>query len=361
MNKEAALADLKKQYGTPGAPLAFGGINLIKRYYGNALSIKDIENFLAGSRSYTLHREFKRPKYNPFYCRKLRQQFQVDLIEIRQVARYNNNFNYILVCTDIFSRYLWARLLRRKTGEETLQQFQDILNEAKTLPKTLHVDRGAEMRNKLFKNFCAEKNIEIIYPNSSHHAPHIERLGKSLQMLIYKYITSVQNFTFYHKLQDFVRTYNTRMHRSIGMTPEQGELPENSFKIIQMHEKKYAKILKTKKIKYSVGDQVRFSKLKNHFTRSYNAQSQEEIMKVSRVFTHLPRVMYELTSLSGEKIEGKFYQEELTLIKNQDEFLIEKVLKKKGKKILVKWVGYGPEQNSWIDENDITSIKDFQT
>jgi hypothetical protein len=84
-------------------------------------------------------------------------------------------------------------------------------------------------------------------------------------------------------------------------------------------------------------------------------------MKVSRVFTHLPRVMYELTSLSGEKIEGKFYQEELTLIKNQDEFLIEKVLKKKGKKILVKWVGYGPEQNSWIDENDITSIKDFQT
>ena len=110
-----------------------------------------------------------------------------------------------------------------------------------------------------------------------------------------------------------------------------------------------------------MGDQVRFSKLKNHFTRSYNAQAQDEIMKVSRVFTHLPRVMYELTSLSGEKIEGKFYQEELTLIKNQDEFLIEKVLKKKGKKILVKWVGYGPEQNSWIDENDITSIKDFQT
>ena len=47
MNKEAALADLKKQYGTPGAPLAFGGINLIKRYYGNALSVKDIENFLS--------------------------------------------------------------------------------------------------------------------------------------------------------------------------------------------------------------------------------------------------------------------------------------------------------------------------
>ena len=83
-------------------------------------------------------------------------------------------------------------------------------------------------------------------------------------------------------------------------------------------------------------------------------------MKVSAVFKRLPRVLYELESLSGETIEGKFYQEELTKVANQDEYLIEKVLKKKGKKLFVKWLGYPESSNSWINANDITSIKDIE-
>ena len=163
MNKKEALADLKKQYNTAGHPVAFGGINVIKKYYGKILSVSDIEDFLARSRSYTRHREFKRPIYNPFYCRKIRFQFQLDLIEIRKVAKYNNNYNYILVCIDIFSRKLFARLLHRKTGKEVLEQFKSILEEAVTHPKTVHCDRGAEMKNSQFKNFCRENGISIIY------------------------------------------------------------------------------------------------------------------------------------------------------------------------------------------------------
>ena len=52
---------------------------------------------------------------------------------------------------------------------------------------------------------------------------------------------------------------------------------------------------------------------------------------------NVPRVLYEMTSLSGEEIIGTFYQEELTKVRNQDEYLIEKVLQKKGKQILIKW------------------------
>ena len=83
-------------------------------------------------------------------------------------------------------------------------------------------------------------------------------------------------------------------------------------------------------------------------------------MKVTTVFKHLPRVLYQLESLSGEVIEGKFYQEELTLVLNQDEYLIEKILKKRGKKLFVKWLGYPESNNSWINTNDVTSIKDIE-
>lgn len=38
----------------------------------------------------------------------------------------------------------------------------------------LHL-QGAEMKNALFKDFCSKNGIAIIYPNTSHHAPHIGR------------------------------------------------------------------------------------------------------------------------------------------------------------------------------------------
>ena len=380
MNKEEALNDLRNQYNNPGSPLAFSGIGPIKKFYGNALSVKDIENFLATSRSYTLPRHFKRPVFNPFFIRRLRQQFQVDLIEIRKIAKHNNNYNYILLVIDVFSRKIWARLLRRKTGTETLMQLKSIFEEAKILPKTIHCDKGTEMKNQLFKDFMEDKNITIIYPNTryvllkyclliyhlyiflsfSHHAPHVERAGQSLQRLIYSFITANQNYTFYDRLQDLVKTYNSRIHRSTGMSPNDGELPQNHRKIRQMHEKKYSEIKKTPNIKFKPGDKVRFSKLKNRFTRSYQPQAQHEIMKIAAVFKHLPRVLYQLESLSGEVIEGKFYQEELTLVLNQDEYLVEKVLKKKGKKLFVKWLGYPESFNSWINADDVTSVKDIQ-
>ena len=38
---------------------------------------------------------------------------------------------------------------------------------------------------------------------------------------------------------------------------------------------------------------------------------------------------------------------------NQKEFRIEKVLKKKGDKLYVKWKGYDNSFNSWIDKKDL--------
>ena len=38
---------------------------------------------------------------------------------------------------------------------------------------------------------------------------------------------------------------------------------------------------------------------------------------------------------------------------NEQKFRIEKVLKKKGDKLYVKWKGYDNSFNSWIDEKDI--------
>ena len=57
-------------------------------------------------------------------------------------------------------------------------------------------------------------------------------------------------------------------------------------------------------------------------------------------------------ALNGEEIVGTFYENELQKT-NQKEFRTEKVIKRKGDKLYVKWEGYNNSFNSWIDKKDI--------
>ena len=55
--------------------------------------------------------------------------------------------------------------------------------------------------------------------------------------------------------------------------------------------------------------------------------------------------------LNGEKIDGTFYEQELQKT-NKREFRIEKIIKRKGDKLYVKWKGYDSSFNSWINKKD---------
>ena len=59
-----------------------------------------------------------------------------------------------------------------------------------------------------------------------------------------------------------------------------------------------------------------------------------------------------INDLNGEEIKGSFYEKELQKT-NQKEFRIEKVIKKKGDKLYVKWKGYNNSFNSSIDKKNI--------
>ena len=66
------------------------------------------------------------------------------------------------------------------------------------------------------------------------------------------------------------------------------------------------------------------------------------------------RILYHghINDLNGEKIIGAFYEKELQKT-NQQEFRIEKLIKRKGDKLYVNWKGYNNLFNSWIDKKDL--------
>ena len=98
-----------------------------------------------------------------------------------------------------------------------------------------------------------------------------------------------------------------------------------------------------------VGHHVRISKYKNIFSKGYTPDWSEEIFVVKK--NTVPWT-YVISDLNGEEIVGRFYEKELRKTK-QKEFRIEKVIKRKGNKLYIKWKGYDNSFNTWIDKKDL--------
>ena len=111
------------------------------------------------------------------------------------------------------------------------------------------------------------------------------------------------------------------------------------------------KKLNNKDSKFKVGDCVRISKYKNVFANGYVPNWSEEVFVVNKIKNTVPWT-YEINDLNGEKIIGSFYEKELQKT-DQEESRIEKVIKRKGDKIYVKWKGYDNSFNSWVDKKDL--------
>ena len=110
------------------------------------------------------------------------------------------------------------------------------------------------------------------------------------------------------------------------------------------------KIKSRKKLK--VGDYVRISKLKGAFEKSYLPNWSVENFKVIRVQPTHPTT-YLLQDLHGKHIKGAFYNEELRKTCFKNVYLVEKVLRRRGKSSFVKWLGFPSTENSWIDSKNI--------
>ena len=103
--------------------------------------------------------------------------------------------------------------------------------------------------------------------------------------------------------------------------------------------------------KFKVGDHVRISNYKNIFAKVYVPNWSEGVFIVNKINNAVPWT-YTISDLNGKQIIGSFYEKESQKT-NQKEFRIEKVLKRKGDKLYVKWKGYNNSCNSWTNKKDL--------
>ena len=116
-------------------------------------------------------------------------------------------------------------------------------------------------------------------------------------------------------------------------------------------ESRSSKEVNNKNPKYKLGDYVRISKYKNIFAKGYTPNWSEEVFIIEKV-KNTVLWTYVINDLNSDEIVGTFDEKELQKA-NQQELRIEKVIKRKGDKLYVKWKVYDSSFNSGINKKDL--------
>ena len=296
--------------------------------------------------NYQFANELYKQIINKFKRRKVYSSFReniwgVDLADMQSLSKHNKGIKYLLCAIGLFSKYAWIVLLKDKRGITNVNAFQKLIWKGRK-PNKIWVYQAGEFYNLLFKRFLKINNIEMYSTYNERKSVVAERFIRTLKNKIFKHMTAVSKNVYFDVLDDIVNNYNNTLYRTIKMKPI--EVTSDSYA-------EYNEDSNKKHPKFKVRDYVRISKYKNIFAKGYTQNWSEEVFVVSKIKDTVPWTC-EISDLNGEPIIGSFYEKELQKT-NQKEFRIEKVLKRKGDKLYVKWKGYDNSFNSWIDKKDL--------
>ena len=176
-------------------------------------------DWLKDNETYSLHQQAHKPKKRSrVVVEGIDTQWDIDLMDMGPLAKQNDGVKFLLIAIDVFSRYLFVRPLKTKTGKEVKAALESIFEEGRQ-PEICRFDQGKEFSNKTVEDLLRQKNIAFFTTQNETKANYAERVIKTLKKRIYRYITHTDKERYIDKLQDFVRSYNSTYHRSIGMPP----------------------------------------------------------------------------------------------------------------------------------------------
>ena len=314
----------------------------------------EAKEWLRGEKTYTLHR----PAISKFVRRPtvvagIGEQVQADLVDVTRLNRANGGVKFLLTCIDVFSKRAWVFPLPNKKGSEVAEKVEALLNDAKF--RTMQTDKGKEFYNADVKRvLAAHGTTHFSTENNTIKAAVVERFNRTLRDRIYHHMTYKGTQEYVSVLPDIVVGYNDSYHETIGMSPNE-VTRENQEEIWDRlnagaHKRQWDAI----KPRLEVGDTVRLSKARRVFTRGYTPNWTTEVFRVSEVLSKHRPVVYRIRDLADEVIEGTFYERELQKVTPTDVYAVERVLRRRngGRQLLVRWEGYPPSFDSWINRED---------
>ena len=276
--------------------------------------------------------------------------WQIDLLQIDMYSKHNNNYKFLLIVIDCFSKFVWCKPLKTKSAQEVTDAFESVLkeNNGKRKPNNLQTDQGREFFNIKFQHLMKKYEINHYHTYSKKKASIVERAIRTIKEKLFKFFSLNGSYRWRNIINDLITNYNNTVHHTIRMRPIDVN-KKNKTKIFNDIYKRM-KIL-TAARKFAIGDFVRISKEKHIFEKGYTPNWTTELFKISKINNTNPPT-YLLEDLHGAPIKWSFYEAELQKTQQPDIYLVEKILRRRGNKVYVKWLGFDSTHNSWIDKNN---------
>ena len=239
MAEPAAADPLQDVIAAASKKLNFPGVDKLYewlRRHGHAVTKAQIKHFTDRQ---AVRQVFHQPKrvstieQGKIVSVSLNERWMADLIDISAQpssdGKASNSrdapqrpFQYILVVQNVFSRELFARLLRSKDPETVTEAFKSILGEAPR-PGRIDTDNGAEFQG-LFDGLLKKEGIDHVFKHvdDPNDLGTLDRAIQLLKRAIFRRVVAEHDPDWAAALKDTVAGMNDTVHNALqGRTPEQ--------------------------------------------------------------------------------------------------------------------------------------------
>lgn len=333
------------------------------------ISHASVKEWLNDQNAYAFYRKASRrfPRERVVVSEK-HQQWDCDTLSMGYYRKQNQDYAFILVCIDVFTRWLITRPLKTLKAAETRLAFQDILKTVQK-PDSIRTDRGGEFVGSEMKKYLLSEGIKHVLTNNELKSSYAERVNRTLRSRIARLIRGTNRYDWLTHLEKLTEAYNYTKHRSIAVTPAAALCETSSYDLWQRQylasDSKTGKF--DEKFALEVGDRVRASYLTGPFHRNHDENWTKEIFTVTHKRLSQGFQKYRLKSADDTSIEGEFYQEELLKTKDGGEhyeYEVDEILhrrtvgrgRNKRTDLFVSWVGWPKKYNKWVPENVLVDV-----
>lgn len=185
---------------------------------GYTVNLQQIERFLSKQLAHVLHKrtvnKFKR-RSSAGVLYRIGMSVHSDLIDLNTIRQFNDNYAYIFVFIDGFSRFLVCVPTKSKTTDELLSVLERVLVEFKMPCTFLVSDSESALLSRKVQSFLKKIGIRHIVTRNEVKAYMAERVISTIMARVSRYFTSTNSLRWIDIIGKITKAYNNTKHRSL--------------------------------------------------------------------------------------------------------------------------------------------------
>lgn len=356
---------LKSIYYDSKHPAGYSGVDrlysFVKQDGKFDLSRKDVEQFLHSSEIYSTHVQKNQAKH--WYS--VVSPYPGYMVDVDSMYFDLNDKRYktkVIVAVDVFSRKAAARAVSNLKAATVKKALGSILDELGPVER-VRMDRGSEYKNDLLMKELKRRKVSYHFSYPRYKSNYAEIFIRYLKEKMYKAAQYKGQANWQKILPGVIQAYNSRVHRSLGMAPNQVSQQNTADLWFKFKRKRLAQMPPSKPYKYDVNDRVRVNYNRVAFRKGFLEQNSTIVYYVTSRYSRAHINRYTLKDQQNVEQPGSFTENQLTrtFVDDNTEYRIEKIIHyrkiRNVRHALIKWLHFPAKYNSYVPEADVVNLR----